>query len=118
VSSTYEDGGPTSTLVVSPRGELDLAVVADLERLLGSVPCEENLIVDLAEATFIDSVTLSLFVRTARCHTDSGSMLVLAAPAPIVQRVLVTTRLDDVLRCADTVDEAHAFLGPVDGQAL
>lgn len=105
-------GGPTSTLVVSPRGELDLAVVDDLERLLGSVPCEANLIVDLAGATFVDSVTLSLLVRTARCHTDSGSTVVLAAPVPIVQRVLTTTRLDDVLRCIGTVDEAYDYLDP------
>lgn len=104
-------GTSPRTLIVSPRGELDLAVVDDLEQLLRSVPCEENLIVDLAAATFVDSVTLSLFVRAARCHSEEGSSLVLAAPAPIVQRVLTTTRLDAVLRCSRTVAEAYDSLG-------
>ena len=114
---TDRSSGRGAPVVVRPRGELDLAVVDDLERLLGGVPCETPLIVDLSAATFVDSVTLSLFVRTARCHGQHGSTLVLAAPAPIVRRVLTTTRLDDVVPCVDSLDEAHVVVAWSDSPA-
>jgi anti-anti-sigma factor len=101
--------------VVRPVGELDIAATAGLDRLLDGVPADVDVVVDLSRTTFVDSAVLSLFVRGARRHSDQGSSLVLAAPAPIVRRVLTTTRLDDVLRCADTVDEARALLRAPDG---
>lgn len=96
--------------VLAPTGELDLAVAPELESQLLAVPADVDLVLDLSSATFVDSVILSLFVRSARRHSDRGATLVLAAPAPIVRRVLTTTRLDDVLRCTETVAEAQRLL--------
>ena len=101
--------------VVRPVGELDIAATAELDLMLEGVPADVDVVVDLSRTTFIDSAVLSLFVRGARRHSDAGSALMLAAPASIVRRVLTTTRLDDVLRCADTVDEARALLSAADG---
>lgn len=101
--------------VVRPVGELDIAATAELDRMLEGVPADVDVVVDLSRTTFIDSAVLSLFVRGARRHSDGGSTLMLASPAPIVRRVLTTTRLDDVLRCADTVDEARTLLSQQSG---
>jgi anti-sigma B factor antagonist len=103
--------------VVHTTGELDLAVAPELDRALDAVPADIDLIIDLGATTFVDSVILSLFVRNARSHSDHGSTLVLAAPAPIVRRVLATTRLDDVLRCTATLDDARTLIArtPNDG---
>jgi anti-sigma B factor antagonist len=102
--------GRREASVVRPVGELDLGATAGLDRLLGGVPADIDVVVDLSRATFVDSAVLSLLVRGARRHSDQGSSLVLAAPAPFVRRVLTTTRLDDVLRCTDSVADARILL--------
>lgn len=102
--------------VIRPRGELDIATVDDLDRVLRDVPTTSHLVIDLAEVTFVDSVTLSRLVRAARLHETAGTAVVLAGAAGIVQRVLSITQLDVVLRCVPSVAEAEALLtGARDG---
>lgn len=113
----WEPEPPTSAVTVSevrvirPRGELDIATVDELDRVLREVPVTSHLVIDLAEVTFVDSVTLSRLVRAARLHEAAGTAVVLAGAAGIVQRVLSITQLDVVLRCTATVSEAEALLG-------
>lgn len=108
---SYAGGGGQRLAVVHPDGELDIATVDDLDRLLRTASDDQDLLVDLERVTFVDSVTLSLFVRTAQRHRAAGTVLVLAAPSPIVRRVLTTTHLDEVLTCTDSVAEAQQLLG-------
>jgi len=96
--------------VVHPRGELDIATVDELDRVLREIPATSHLVIDLAEVTFVDSVTLSRLVRAARLHETAGTAVVLAGAAGIVQRVLSITQLDVVLRCTATVPEAEELL--------
>lgn len=111
-SSETSDGARAPEIkVVHPRGELDIATVDDFDRLLREVPTTAHLVIDLAEVTFVDSVTLSRLVRAARLHETAGTAVVLAGAAGIVQRVLSITQLDVVLRCTATVPEAEALLG-------
>ena len=108
-------GGVTApeVRVIRPRGELDIATVDELDRVLREVPATSHLVIDLAEVTFVDSVTLSRLVRAARLHETAGTAVVLAGAAGIVQRVLSITQLDVVLRCTATVPEAEHLLGVV-----
>jgi len=99
--------------VIHPRGELDIATVDELDRMLREVPATTHLVIDLAEVTFVDSVALGRLVRSARLHETVGTAVVLAGAAGIVQRVLSITQLDVVLRCTTTVLEAEALLGVV-----
>lgn len=99
--------------MIHPRGELDIATVDEFDRVLREIPATSYLIIDLAEVTFVDSVTLSRLVRAARLHETAGTAVVLAGAAGIVQRVLSITQLDVVLRCTATVPEAEALLGVV-----
>ena len=117
MSSVTSTTDPTGTVplpeirVVHPRGELDIATVDEFDRVLREVPMTTHLVIDLAEVTFVDSVTLSRLVRAARLHETAGTAVVLAGAAGIVQRVLSITQLDVVLRCTATVPEAEALLG-------
>ena len=117
MSSVTSTTDPTGTAplpeirVVRPRGELDIATVDELDHVLREVPMTTHLVIDLAEVTFVDSVTLSRLVRAARLHETAGTAVVLAGAAGIVQRVLSITQLDVVLRCTATVPEAEALLG-------
>ncbi|HET7902167.1 MAG TPA: STAS domain-containing protein [Candidatus Nanopelagicales bacterium] len=96
--------------ILRPRGELDIATVDEFDRALREVPPTSHLVIDLAEVTFVDSVTLSRLVRAARLHESAGTAVVLAGAAGIVSRVLSITQLDVVLRCTTTVPEAEALL--------
>lgn len=96
--------------VVRPVGELDIATADELDRRLHDVPVDAHLVVDLTEVTFVDSVTLSRFVRAARRHDAAGTSVVLAGATGIVERVLTITKLDAVLSCVPSVDEAQDLL--------
>jgi anti-sigma B factor antagonist len=110
---SYDGESVHEVRVIHPRGELDIATVDELDRVLREIPATAHLVIDLAEVTFVDSVTLSRLVRAARLHETAGTAVVLAGAAGIVQRVLSITQLDVVLRCTTTVSEAEALLGVV-----
>lgn len=85
-----------SAPVVEVRGELD-AYTCDqfqdcLDELGGS-----DVVLDLTELRLIDSLCLTVLVRTHHRLAGSGNRLVLADPQPIVRQVLELTGLDQVL---------------------
>ena len=100
--------------VASPEGELDISTVDEVDLLLQG-PAADHLIIDLGRVSFVDSVTLSRFVRAARRHRAAGSHVILADARGAVLRVLSITRLDAVLPCADDVDAARTLAGSFDG---
>jgi len=103
--------------VIALDGELDLASAPDLAdaaaRKLahgetGDVPV--NLIIDLSKLTFCASAGLRVFVRYRSDVDAKGGRFVLAAPQPIVRRVLEVSGLVELFGCSPTVDEARAAL--------
>jgi len=97
----------TSPPVVVPlRGELDISVVGEVESVLAAVDEDDDLVVDLGGVSFVDSVTLSVFVRESRRHDGAGGVLVLADAHGAVRRVLAITNLDRMLPYADSVEQA------------
>jgi anti-anti-sigma factor len=96
-----------SVRVASPEGELDISTVDIVDEVLRSVPVTDHMIVDLSRVSFVDSVTLSRFVRASRRHEAAGSRVVLADAHGAVRRVLALTRLDHVLPYADDLDSAR-----------
>jgi anti-anti-sigma factor len=93
-------------VVVPLWGELDISVVGEVESLLGAVEPGGDVVVDLTGVSFVDSVTLSVFVRASRRHDAAGAVLVLAGAQGAVRRVLAITNLDRMLAYADSVDQA------------
>ena len=83
--------------VVSIHGDLDIVHAAGVGEALASVPVEDDLVVDLTDVAFLDSVGLSQLVATARAHRTAASQMSLYGPSPAVQRLLQVTRLDALL---------------------
>jgi anti-sigma B factor antagonist len=86
-------------VVISVRGELDLQTCPLLwNRLAEAIPLtQERLIVDLRNATFIDSTGLAVFVRAFKRLRHAGSDLVLRSPNKSARKVLHITGLDRVM---------------------
>jgi len=82
---------PRGELVVSLAGELDLMTLPSLSELLASTTALErtDLVVDLAEVTFMDAASAGLLVRTGALLAERACGLVLRSAQPMVHRVLV-----------------------------
>jgi anti-sigma B factor antagonist len=102
--STSESDGQ---LVVTLRGQLDIAEAAGVAAALAAVAAREpQIIVDLAALQFIDSSGVAALVRGRNLARRAGGELLLAAPQQQVLLVLTLTRLIDVFPLHATVDEA------------
>ena len=102
--STRESDGQ---VIVTLRGQLDLAEAARVAAALAVVAAREpQIIVDLAALEFIDSSGVAALVRGRNLARRAGGELLLAAPQQQVLRVLTLTRLIDVFPLHATVDEA------------
>jgi anti-sigma B factor antagonist len=90
-------------VVISVRGELDLQTCPLLwNRLAEAIPLtRERLVVDLRNATFIDSTGLAVFVRAFKRLRHGGSDLVLRSPNKSARKVLHITGLDRVMTIED-----------------
>jgi anti-sigma B factor antagonist len=103
-----------TVVVAAPVGELDITRLDEVDAMLASAPLDGRLIVDLSAVQFVDSVTLSRFVRALRRREVAGGRLVLAGAHGAVRRVLSITRLDAVLPYEDDVELARAYLRALD----
>ncbi len=86
-------------VVISVRGELDLQTCPLLwDRLAEAIPLtKKRLVVDLHDASFIDSTGLAVFVRAFKRLRHAGSDLVLRSPNKSARKVLHITGLDRVM---------------------
>jgi anti-sigma B factor antagonist len=76
---------------VAPSGELDIATVASLERVLAEVEASDagTIVLDLTGLRFIDSTGLRLVIElNDRCGGAAGRLRVVADGAPAVERLL------------------------------
>jgi anti-sigma B factor antagonist len=82
--------------VVAASGEVDLYTAPELERALAG-PLTKGamqLVVDLTEASFVDSTVLHVLLRAARQLDGTEGELIVAAPDPNVRRVFGITGFD------------------------
>jgi len=88
-----------SEIVVALAGELDLATVEPLGRLLGEVlQCRPTTVaVDAARVTFLDSSGIQCLVDAAEAAATAGCKLVVQRPTANVVRVLGILGLDELL---------------------
>jgi anti-anti-sigma factor len=99
--------------VVTLTGEVDIVQANPLrERLLGAVRNEDTgLVVDLTEASYIDSVGVSLLFELAEKLTERQLRLAVVMPdGGVVRRVLTIVDLTAVAELHPTVDEALAAM--------
>jgi anti-sigma B factor antagonist len=97
---------------VAVAGEADVFTAPELkEALLAAVAGgAKDVLVDLSEATFVDSTTLGLLIGTVRRVEPLGGTVAIAVGDPSVSRIFEITRLDQVFAMFDDVDAALAYL--------
>lgn len=107
-SGVMDDGTP----VVCARGELDMLAAPGLGRTLTNACGKGNrsLVLDLSEATFIDSTILGVLVGASRKLENHGCTLVVVTEQPHLRRVLDLTGLVRVFPVVSTREEALAAL--------
>ena len=116
-----EGAGDASVVVVSVMGDLDLWNAPSLEQRLGS--CVDNgqcwVIVDLSQASFLDSSGLGALTASMRRIDRKGGRLVVVNRSSQMQRVFELTGLVRVLnvvptrdRAMEVIDEARAAPQP------
>ncbi len=111
-SMNLGSGESRGYVVVTPRGELDLASAPAVAAALGVVAAREpRIIVDLAGLEFIDASGVAALSRGRRHARNAGGDLLLAAPQRQVRRVLAIIWEADGFDVHASVAEAAASAG-------
>ena len=95
-------------VVMSIHGEIDLYSVPRLQREFASVlasGARVRLIVDLSGVDFCDSTGINVLLAAHRQVRDAGGGLQLAAPRPVVTKILQVTGLKNVFTVIDSVPQ-------------
>src|SRR5690348_14502908 len=99
-------------VLVTLRGELDIANAADLRAVLSeAVARNPHVVADLSDLTFIDCASVGALVRARRRAREAGGDLVLAGARGKVLRVLALPCLAGVFAVDAGADEAAARAG-------
>jgi anti-sigma B factor antagonist len=100
--------------VVRVGGELDMDTGPQLQDVLRGVADGggRQVVLDLAEVTFMDSSGLGLVVDWFKTLRDQGGRLCLATVQPLVRTVLALSAVDQVVDVYDSVDAAEADMPP------
>ena len=105
---TVDVGTRGDVVVVSVRGELDLATVPVLRERLDNLgqKAGSRLVVDLTALTFIGSAGLALLVDLHNRCKEQNTSLAIVATGSVVPRAIQVTALDQVLSVHSSVEEA------------
>jgi anti-sigma B factor antagonist len=96
------------TFVVAASGEVDLYRAPELERALAGSLAEgtAQLVVDLSEATFVDSTALHVLLRAARQLDREAGELIVVVPDANVRKVFEITGLDRLFAVVSSLSTA------------
>ena len=98
-------------VVVALRGDLDVTSEADAEAAITALAAPgRSLILDLSALDFIDCSALGVLLRVRGLTQRGGGDVVLAAPRPLVRRLLALTGNDEVFGVQASVEVAVAGL--------
>jgi anti-sigma B factor antagonist len=97
--------------VISVEGELDLSTAPRLKwMLIDSLQAgQSQLVVDLAQTSFMDSTALGVLVAIRR-SLDAGAALAIVCPSATVLRIFELSGMDGVFAIFATLDEALAHV--------
>ena len=98
-SASREPGETTVHL----HGELDLAAADRLEKelLAAMADCPDELSVDLADVTYMDSSAIRTLLRVCAFATDDGKRVRVSGASGVSRRVLEIAGVDKVLGLDD-----------------
>jgi anti-sigma B factor antagonist len=108
--ATADLGGGVSRVDVV--GEVDLSTAPELKEALGEVidAGARGVLVDLSDATFIDSTTLGVLMGAVKRLRPAGGELTIVCRDPNIRKIFEITLLDRIFNIFETVDEGVAQL--------
>ena len=91
-------GAPNSVSVVVVHGQADLHTASELRSAITGAIDDgaASLVVDLSEATFIDSMTLGVLLGAVKRLRPSGGKVSVVCADPHIRRIFEITLLDRV----------------------
>ncbi|MFI6320478.1 STAS domain-containing protein [Nonomuraea sp. NPDC050556] len=95
--------------VVRVSGELDMTGAPRLRAILERASAG-NLVIDLTEVPFCDSVGLGVLVETLNRIRSAGGRLILVVSPGMIANLLVITNLDQHFDTRASMDEALAAM--------
>ncbi|MBF8186662.1 STAS domain-containing protein [Nonomuraea sp. K274] len=101
-------------VVLHVAGDLDVAgaprLRAEIEQAIAAAD-PLNLVIDLTEVPFCDSVGLGVLVATLnRVHDLNGRMMLVLAPG-MIRHLLTITNLDRHFETSESLNEAYTAMG-------
>ncbi|WP_354638805.1 STAS domain-containing protein [Kitasatospora camelliae] len=101
-------------VVLRPAGELDHDTADALRSALDAALRADvrQVVIDCAALEFCDSTGLNLLLRARLTAESGGRRIVIAAPGPMVSRLLEITGAGEVFEVFPTADEALAAGDP------
>jgi anti-anti-sigma factor len=102
---------PDGVVLVELGGELDIAATSAVRSRVDEAAGRRALVLDLSEATFVDSSMLKELLRANAELARYETRLVLAGITPVVRRVFDLTRTAELFTVAEDRQAALALLG-------
>ncbi len=104
----WEEQVEKTTRVVGVRGEIDLFTAPEFKQLVNAAieDGSHRLVVDLNEATFVDSSSLGILISAHKRLKLRGDLLVIACGVPAILNTFTITGLDGVLALEPTRESA------------
>jgi anti-sigma B factor antagonist len=105
---TIGDGDPV--VVIAVHGQADLHTAPELRNAITAAldGGATGLVVDLSEATFIDSMTLGVLLGAVKRLRPSGGKVGIVCVDPHIRRIFEITLLDRVFSLHTSLDAARA----------
>jgi anti-sigma B factor antagonist len=113
-----EDRPTAKTVVLAIHGEADMRAASELKDRLGEVIDDSPtaIVLDLSDATFLDSMTLGVFLTAMKRLRARGGRFRVVAPSAEIRRIFEMTLLDRVFDLDVTRQEALA--AAADGRTM
>jgi anti-sigma B factor antagonist len=107
-----DESHKADSIVIKLQGEVDLYAAPELKDHVNRAieSGKTKLILDLSEATFIDSTTLGILVSGMKRLRPRGGMLAVLCPDPTMARIFDITGLNRMFSVHDTLEGALAAL--------
>jgi anti-sigma B factor antagonist len=107
-----DESHKADSIVIKLQGEVDLYAAPELkDHVNRAIESGKNkLVLDLSEATFIDSTTLGILVSGMKRLRPRGGMLAVLCPDPTMARIFDITGLNRMFSVHDTLEGALAAL--------
>jgi anti-sigma B factor antagonist len=108
--AAWEEQVDKETRIVAVRGEVDRFTAPEFKkRVNAAIEADSRLVVvDLNEASFIDSSSLGILISAHKRLRMRGDLLVIVCDVPAILNTFTITGLDGVLALDPSRDEALA----------